>query len=81
MSTTVEEALKSCTADCIEGLRLWVIVLEWSKTTQEQQITESYFLRMLSNPYESIQAAYDQYKEWHESIGVEVGVSHFLDYR
>ena len=73
MPTVVEEAIKSCTADCIEGLRVWAIILEWSKTTQEQQTTESYFLRMLSNPYESLQAAYDQYRGWHESMGTEVG--------
>lgn len=72
MEEVAEEAIQGCAADCSEGLRIWAIILEWSKTTQEVAKTESYFKRMLSFPYASMQAAYDQYTQWHEAENTPV---------
>ena len=79
MEEVVEEAIMSCAADCSEGLRVWAVILEWSKTTQDATKTELYFKKMLSFPYVSLQAAYEQYTQWHDSINTPVRVSSFYN--
>ena len=72
MEEVVEEAISNCAADCLEGLRIWAVILEWSKTTQNSTKTEQYFKQMLSFPYISLQTAYEQYTQWHDSINIPV---------
>ena len=74
MEALSEEAIQSCAADCLEGLRVWAVILEWSKTTRDITKTESYFVRMLSYPYESLQVAYEQYTHWHELLHTPVAI-------
>ena len=74
MEALSEEAIQSCAADCLEGLRVWAVILEWSKTTRDITKTESYFVRMLSYPYESLQVAYEQYTHWHEQLHTPVTI-------
>lgn len=68
MSSVCEEALHNCISDCVEGLRIWAVVLQWSCDNQTPDKTESLYLRMLSHPYQSLEGAFDQYRLWHESI-------------
>ena len=75
MEEVAEEAIASCAADCLEGLRIWAVILEWSKTTQDPIKTEQYFKQMLSFPYPSLQVAYEQYTQWHDSIHTPVRIS------
>ena len=67
MLSVCEEALTNCISDCIEGLRVWAIVLQWYCDHEKPEETEKMFSRMLSHPYQGIEEAYQQYVNWHES--------------
>lgn len=75
MSTVCDEALASCISDCVEGLRVWAIVLQWSNDNQTPEETEKLYNRMLSHPYQSLEGALQQYQLWHESLGTPLDSS------
>ena len=72
MNSLIELAISSCAADCIEGLRIWAVILDWSKEHNPPNQTESLFCRMLGFPYQSLDGAMEQYKQWHEEQGTPV---------
>lgn len=75
MQTLIEEAISACEYDCIDGPRVWNIILEWSKSICQQSETEGFYRRMLSNPYQSSSDCLEDYKKWHEASGTEADAS------
>ena len=75
MQTLTEEAISACEYDCIDGPRVWNIILEWSKSICQQSETEGFYRRMLSNPYQSSSDCLEDYKKWHEASGTEADAS------
>ena len=75
MPTLLEEAISAFEYDCIDGPRLWSLLLEWSKSVNPPEQTEKLYARMLGNCYQTSAECLESYKEWHQGISLEIDPS------
>lgn len=70
MPILLEEAINAFEYDCIDGPRLWSLLLEWSKSVNPPEQTEKLYARMLGNCYQASAECLESYKEWHQGISL-----------
>ena len=75
MPSLLEEAVSAFEYDCIDGPRLWDILLEWSKSANPAEQTEKLYSGMLGNCYETSAKCLESYKQWHEEIDLPLDPS------
>lgn len=75
MSTLSEEAISAFEYDCIDGPRLWSLILEWSKSVNPPEQTEKFYARMLGNCYQTSAECLESYKEWHQGVALQLDPS------